>query len=411
MRHKIIALVACSATKRSSPSSAENLYSSALFSNARNVAKTVADSWFILSAKHGLLAPSTRIEPYDTSLKDLTRPAKDAWVTQVESDITSRLPCNSTILLLAGRTYSEDLGGRLRARGFKIVEPLAGFGIGTRIAWLKGIAADSARVQRYRRFQELLERLKNETGQGLKLSELTAKQVWPSRGVYFFVDDTERMRLWPDQVRVVRVGTHGVSAGSRSSLWNRLKTHRGLTDGGGSHRSSVFRRHVGMAMLRRASAQLESWGQGSVGQRHQLDVEKHLEKEVSAYIGNLRLYFVAIEDVPGAHSDRAYIEQNAIALLSGIKGPIDVSSRVWLGRWADRDLIKSSGLWNVNHVHSPEMNADWLDVLESHIDATLAQRPITESIAPANWKRDVSATRTTLDLFAATEKSVCNEGD
>ena len=42
--------------------------------------------------------------------------------------------------------------------------------------------------------------------------------------------------------RVVRIGTHGLKNGSRSTLWGRLSQHRGSSRSGlGNHRGSSFR--------------------------------------------------------------------------------------------------------------------------------------------------------------------------
>lgn len=53
------------------------------------------------------------------------------------------------------------------------------------------------------------------------------------------------------QLRIVRVGTHAVSTGSKATLWHRLRAHRGSKDGRGNHRASIFRRHAGAAMIAR----------------------------------------------------------------------------------------------------------------------------------------------------------------
>ena len=75
---------------------------------------------------------------------------------------------------------------------------------------------------------------------------------WPLQGVYFFFEPGE-MREDGRTPRVVRVGTHAVSEGSKTTLWQRLSRHkgheRGKYAGGGNHRGSVFRLHVGAALL------------------------------------------------------------------------------------------------------------------------------------------------------------------
>ena len=84
--------------------------------------------------------------------------------------------------------------------------------------------------------------------------EATATADLPRRGVYFFFEPGE-LREDGRTPRVVRVGTHAVSAGSRTTLWTRLRDHRGHVIGrhvgGGNHRASIFRRHVGSALLGR----------------------------------------------------------------------------------------------------------------------------------------------------------------
>ena len=81
------------------------------------------------------------------------------------------------------------------------------------------------------------------------LRTCTGSSGWPRQGVYFFYEDGE---LHPDNSRrIVRVGTHALTADGQATLWGRLRQHRGSHDGRGNHRASVFRRHVGAALIRR----------------------------------------------------------------------------------------------------------------------------------------------------------------
>jgi hypothetical protein len=79
--------------------------------------------------------------------------------------------------------------------------------------------------------------------------------------------------------------------------------------------------------------------------------EAERELQVSEYLGRMSVLWVGIPDEPGSSSERAYIERNAIGLLSNGLHPHDVSSSSWLGWNSDRDEIRGSGLWNVNHVY------------------------------------------------------------
>jgi hypothetical protein len=70
---KKIALVACVSKKASAPMPARDMYTSDWFRKASAYAARVTDDWYILSAKYGLIAPDTVIEPYDETLNRTLR--------------------------------------------------------------------------------------------------------------------------------------------------------------------------------------------------------------------------------------------------------------------------------------------------------------------------------------------------
>jgi hypothetical protein len=95
-------------------------------------------------------------------------------------------------------------------------------------------------------FYEILGSLEQKLGGKRALANCTGKMGWPKRGVYFFTEAGENRSDSGTGPRIVRVGTHALTATSKATLWNRLSQHRGPTkSGGGSHRASVFRRLVG----------------------------------------------------------------------------------------------------------------------------------------------------------------------
>jgi len=203
------------------------------------------------------------------------------------------------------------------------------------------------------------------------LKECTRTLGWPERGVYFFFEDGE-FREHGSTLRVVRVGTHAVSAGSRTTLWNRLHTHRGASGGGGNHRGSIFRKRVGEVLLQVRSYSPEigaSWGVGNSAPKNTRLAELLLERDVSTVIGLMPLLWLEVNDTPGIASDRAYLERNCIALLSNFgKEPIDRPSERWLGLRSPQETIRKSGLWNTNHVDDG-YTAAFLDVLEKYLCA------------------------------------------
>jgi hypothetical protein len=179
-----------------------------------------------------------------------------------------------------------------------------------------------------------------------RLRDCTRSSGCPQQGVYVFFEDDEN-RL-DGSVRVVRVGIHALTATSTATLWGRLRQHRGqLTGrnpGGGNHRASVFRRHVGAALIRRDEV-LRCWldSHNPTSESEWASQEADIEREVSRHIGDKPVLLLNVPD----RTDRGYLESNSIALLAG--GP-DLPSSRWLGRHAERVEIRESGLWNVQHV-------------------------------------------------------------
>lgn len=193
---------------------------------------------------------------------------------------------------------------------------------------------------------------------------------WPRRGVYFFREIGEERSDTGDGPRIVRVGTHATKAGASSTLWQRLRTHRGTVHPyGGNHGSSIFRGHVGKSLIRRDDLTCPSWGRYRPTKPYDIDAEATVERKVSDAIGAIPFLWLAVTDEPGPRTLRAYIERNAIALLSNYRKPqLDPPSRRWLGRWRDQKRVEKSGLWNSNHVDE-KYDPGFLEVLESHVDA------------------------------------------
>lgn len=220
-------------------------------------------------------------------------------------------------------------------------------------------------------FYGLLGRLSDALGGPRRLLDCTKSTGWPSRGVYWFFEPGET-RDDGERPRVVRVGTHGLRP-SKSTLWGRLSQHRGSVGGsmpgGGNHRGSVFRLHVGEALMARGDVErVESWGRGSTADRETRDAEYFVEQAVSAYIGAMPFLWLDVDDPPSATSERGVIEAGSIALLSNAdRAPIDLSTHGWLGRHAQRAAIRESGLWNVNHVREQSSGA-FLTTLAGRID-------------------------------------------
>ncbi len=231
------------------------------------------------------------------------------------------------------------------------------------------------------RFYRLLNRLSSLVGGPRLLQDCNGRMNWPLRGVYFFFEEGEPRSGSSGGRRVVRIGTHGLTMGSSSTLWGRLSQHRGNSRSGlGNHRGSIFRLIVGTALASRNGVpQPKSWDVGSSrGQAARKlglstaavkENEATLEAMASHYIGQMPFLWLSVPDAPGPASSRGFIERNAIALLSGFHTPaVDVPSPQWLGRDSDRERVRLSGLWNSNHVDEA-WESSFLKDMEARVEA------------------------------------------
>lgn len=197
------------------------------------------------------------------------------------------------------------------------------------------------------------------------LNEVDGRLEWPDRGMYLFFSPNTDMAYDPvSEWDLVRIGIMGDSAGTNSSrtLWERLREHRGTLSGkyagGGSARSSVFRRHVGRCLIERdgLDEKYPNWGvphsslPDSISQAELRAQEHPLEQRVSKYIASLPFLVVDIPGDSGPDSSRAHLERNLIALVSHARrtNP-DLMRGEWLGSHSPKAEIAKTGLWNIQH--------------------------------------------------------------
>ena len=361
-------LVACVKRKRDARMPARDLYASPWFRKARACVERTGRPWAILSARHGLVWPDETVAPYDEALGAVPAAHRHRWADGVFAALAPHLDGVRTVAVLAGRGYRELLLPKLQERGIEVRVPMEGLTQGRQLNWLHRClsrAADerrcppaappsaAVRIEHLQRFYECLARLGGRLGGARRVSECSGAMPWPRRGVYFFTEPGEPRSDSGCGSRIVRVGTHGLTQESESTLWTRLAQHRGTGAGGGYHRVSIFRLLVGTALMAKDGFVCQSWGGRSqrAPRGEARAVEKTLEAAVSAEIGRMSLLWLPVDDEPGPDSLRGYVERNAIALLSNSgKPPVDAPSNAWLGRLCDREKVRASGLWNSRHV-------------------------------------------------------------
>ena len=227
-----------------------------------------------------------------------------------------------------------------------------------------------SRLDDLQRFYSLLLELEESLAGARHLAHCSGRMSWPKRGVYFFMEPGETRSHSGRGSRIVRVGTHALKTGSGTTLWRRLYQHKGVArSGGGNHRGSIFRLIVGTALIESDAIDCDSWDdrRGSAPRKVR-ERELPLERAVSQVIGNMSFLWLSVGDEPGPRSLRGFIERNAIALLSNYgKPPIDPPSDSWLGSHCTREKVRTSGLWNSNHVDEG-YDPTFLDALASLLD-------------------------------------------
>jgi len=134
---KRIVLISCVKSKTTGPNPAQDLYISDLFQKSSAYAKLIGDSWYILSAKYGLLSPDQVIEPYEKTLNEMGVGERKSWAKSVMSDLAKIVTPGDEVVFLAGVKYRENLIQPLTKMGSKISVPMEGLSFGNQLKWLK----------------------------------------------------------------------------------------------------------------------------------------------------------------------------------------------------------------------------------------------------------------------------------
>lgn len=378
-------IIGCSEKKEQKRSRAKDLYISERFILSRKICDEHTDRWLILSAKHGLLEPDKQVDPYDLAIDDLSNESKTNWIDAVSNKIRERSSPMKPVVFLGDPSYFIDIYHNLFHDEITTCIPFKHLNEFHRVEWLKCNLRNSQRNQDLSRLYEILTQEKFKDKYYNSFANLTGRNSLPKRGIYFFMRKSDVRAFEPQSERIIRVGTHAVSNKSKSTLWQRLKAHKGKKDGSGNHRSSIFRLHIGSAIINKSNLDCPTWGVGQTTAKLKNPMEIELEHLVSEYMSEMSVAYISIDDNPSKFSDRAYLEQNMIALVSGPRVPLDVANEDWLGFHCENRTVRSSSMWNVDYTNK-DYDPRFLEVLERYIEFMINDiEPPKKSIAPKNW--------------------------
>lgn len=116
--------------------SAQNMYRASLFMKSRQWVEQNCDRWYILSAKYGLLKPTTQIEPYNVSLNNMASDERWQWSAKVVQAILQEIALTEILVFLASQKYRDQLIQPLEFKGYRIEAPLTGLPIDKQLEWL-----------------------------------------------------------------------------------------------------------------------------------------------------------------------------------------------------------------------------------------------------------------------------------
>lgn len=226
----------------------------------------------------------------------------------------------------------------------------------------------STRQQNIDRFYDLLEEVVEKFPKQT-LDKLSTIRL-PEKAVYFFFEPNET-RQNNNSERVVRIGTHAAVANSKARLYDRLYNHKGSKDLTGNHRASVFRKLIGQSLIAKDNLNYPFWGDKSKKSDKSIKLaEKPLEKVVSNYLYTLPFTVLEVPGPSSKDNDRAFIEENTIALLSNYdRQVIDKCSNNWLGLHSKDTKVIASGLWNSNYVDRKQIDSNYFAIFQKYLSS------------------------------------------
>lgn len=365
LKNKTVSIISCVKTKQNGFHSAKNLYTSPLFKKSYKIAKKIADEVFILSAEYGLINENKKINYYEKTLNKMSKKEYIEWCEMVEQQLSKKIKNWSKVCIFSGKKYRKPLEKFLSKEKISYHNFLGNKPLGRRLLFLKSL--ESINMSMYQNIREIYSILEHKNNNGMMFDfNAFPNMTLADKGVYIFLDPNEESIYSNSLPRIVRIGTHAIHDGAKSTIKQRLRAHYGTKLNSGNHRGSVFRKHIGNALLNKGDLEKtsETWGVGSNATKIIKDKEKWLELEVSSEIRKLRFCVFEIDDKASKNSKRSTIEKSLINILSTRN--IDLISADWIGKKSPAKEIRRTGLWNIQH-SSLCISKDKIDFLLSYL--------------------------------------------
>lgn len=204
----------------------------------------------------------------------------------------------------------------------------------------------------------------------------------PKNGIYFLYEDGEKWGHGSNKSRIVRIGTH-----KGDNFKNRISEHYLLDDRKMNFKKnnpkpsdrSIFRKNLGRVLLNQMNdPYLSVW---------EIDFMKRINKEESGYLRNVEkerdiesritqiirghfiFRFLLIEDQIKRIGEKG-LEKHLIGTVGRCQSC--KPSKQWIGGNSPVNKIAESGLWQVQHLNSNEINTKDMKDIEIYIQVTLS---------------------------------------
>lgn len=200
----------------------------------------------------------------------------------------------------------------------------------------------------------------------------------PTNGIYFFYEKGEYCTHHTSSARVVRVGTHRDGNFKSRICEHFLLDERKMAftkDQPAPHDRSIFRKHIGRALLNKAGdPYLAVWDlvfttrKMRDAKRHLRDISKEteIEAEITRILRN-NFAFRFIE-ISGQHQRMGGggLERALIGTFAGC--PTCGPSEGWLGNYSPKWQIRNSGLWLIHYLTAAPVTPEHVSIIARTIE-------------------------------------------
>ena len=130
----MIAFISCVKKKKDVPCKAKDIYVSDFFKKQLDYARSINPNIYILSAKYGVLKLDDYVEPYEKTLKTMSKAEINQWYELVRRQLTEKgVDFTEKAIFVCGDLYANGVATLFPDHDL----PMAGMSFGNRLKFMK----------------------------------------------------------------------------------------------------------------------------------------------------------------------------------------------------------------------------------------------------------------------------------